>query len=412
MTGPTTLAGALEALLRFGVLMLRSGESAFRVRDDMHLLGCRLGIPHFDMLITVTTLTATARREGEHVTLVRHVGPLGINAWRIGALERLANENASALEPDLLHKRLDTIENSAPQHGSVVVAVAVGVASGAFAALNGGDLAAVTAAAVAGALGQALRQQLLQRHLNQYAVTALCGIVAGGLYAAAAALLSGAGMMPGRGIGVIAAGLFLVPGFPLVAALLDMLQHQTQAALARLAYGTTLTLAAAFGLGVVVAVMDIAPSPATPPSHDALRFVLRGVASFAGGCGFAVLYNSAWRTVLAVGGLALVGNELRLALQDAGMTQAEATLPGVLAVGLLASLARSRLRESRIAFTVPGIIIMVPGAAALQSIVLFGRGDAVGGLQAVVTVAFVIGAMALGLALARFATERKWLFES
>jgi uncharacterized membrane protein YjjP (DUF1212 family) len=402
---------ALDALLRFGALMLRSGESAFRVRDQMHLLAPRLGIPDFDMLSTVTTLTATARVGGETVTMVRHVGPLGINAWRIGELERLAHTGSAPIALDALNKHLDAIERAGPLRSGGVVALAVGLASAAFAWLNGGNIAAVLAAAIAGALGQALRLQLLQRHLNQYAVTAFCGIVAGSLYAVAAALLGRAGLEPGPGIGLIAAGLFLIPGFPLVAALLDMLQHQIPAALSRLAYGMTLTLAAAFGLGVVAAVMGFTPS-IPPPSHDALRFVLRGVASFAGGCGFAVLYNSPSRTVLAVGILALAGNELRLGLQDLGLTQPEATLLGVLLVGLLASLAKAALREPRITFTVPGIIIMVPGAAVFQSIALFSRGDALGGLQAAVTAGFVIGAMALGLALARFATERKWLFES
>lgn len=406
-----TPSDALDALLRFGALMLRSGESAFRVRDDMRLLAPRLGIPDFDMLCTVTTLTATARLHCEAMTLVRHVGPLGINAWRIGELERLAHTGPVPIALDALHRHLDAIEQAAPLHKGAVVAFAVGVASAAFAWLNGGNLAAVLAAAIAGALGQALRLQLLQRHLNQYAVTALCGIFAGGLYAAAAAPLERAGLEPGPGIGMIAAGLFLIPGFPLVAGLLDMLQHQIPAAQARLAYGMTLTLAAAFGLGVVVAVVGFTPSP-PPASHDALRFILRGVASFAGGCGFAVLYNSPSRTVLAVGILALAGNELRLGLQDLGLTQPEATLLGVLLVGLLASPAQAVLREPRITFTVPGIIIMVPGAAVFQSIVLFSRGDALGGLQAAVTAGFVIGAMALGLALARFATERKWLFES
>lgn len=290
--------------------------------------------------------------------------------------------------------------------------LAVGLASGAFAWLNGGNVAAVIAAVAAGALGQGLRLTLLQRHFNQYAVTALCGAVAGALYCGAAALLSRAGLAPDQGIGVIAAGLFLIPGFPLVAALLDLLQHQTPAALARLAYGTTLVLAAGFGLGAVVALAGFAAPTAAPPIDLPSKIVLRGVASFVGGCGFAVLYNSPWRTVLGVGVLAVAGNELRLALQDAGAQQAVATLAGVLTVGLLASLLQIRLREPRIALTVPGIIIMVPGAPALQSIVLFARGDALGGLQAAAVAGFVVGAMALGLALARFASERRWLFES
>lgn len=407
MSRHASLPDALDTLLRFGALTLRSGESAFRVRDDMEALAPRLGIESFALLITVTTLTASARRGGERITLVRHVGPLGINAWRLGALERLVRE-----EPTALDRKLDAIEATAPLHRSAVVALAVGVASAAFAWLNGGNLLELLAAFAAGALGQALRLALLQRHLNQFAVTALCAIVAGSLYGIAAHLLARAGLAPGHGIGVIAAGLFLIPGFPLVAALLDLMQHQTPAALVRLAYGTTLVLAAAFGLGVVMSVLGLAPTGATSAPHDALTIVLRAVASFAGGCGFAVLYNSAWRTVLAVGVLAVAGNELRLAVQDAGVSQAVATLAGVLLVGLLASLAQARLHEPRIVLTVPGIIIMVPGASAFQSIVLFGRGDVLGGLQAAVVAGFVVGAMALGLALARFISERKWLFEA
>jgi uncharacterized membrane protein YjjP (DUF1212 family) len=412
VSSPATLAEALEGLLRFGALSLRSGEAAFRVRDDMHLLAPRLGIPDFDMLATVTTLTATARANDERVTLVRHVGPLGINAWRLSALERLAQDGTGPITTAELTARLDVIEGARPLRADVEVALAMAAASAAFAWLNDGDFAAVLAAAVAGVLGQALRLQLLQRHLNQYAVTALCGIAAGGLYVAAAALLTRFGLPSGRGIGLIAAGLFLIPGFPLVAALLDLLQHLVPAALTRLAYGLTLMLAAAFGLGVVVAMVNYEPPATIAASHDSLRVVLRGVASFAGGCGFAVLYNSAGRVVLTVGILALAGNELRLGLQEVGMAQAPATLVGVLMVGLLASVAQPRLREPRIALTVPAIVIMVPGAAALEAVVLLSRGDTLGGLQSAVTVGFVIGAMALGLAIARFATERKWLFES
>jgi uncharacterized membrane protein YjjP (DUF1212 family) len=408
---PASLLEALDVLLRFGAIMLRSGESTFRVRDDMHRLAPRLGIDELALLVTVTSMTATARRGHAHETVVHHVGPLGINAWRIGALERLAYDT-SPLDPAALQRQLDAIEATGPLHGAATVALAVGATSSAFAWLNGGNLAELLSAFAAGALGQGLRLLLLRRHLNQYAVTALCAIVAGTLYVGAAALLARLGLAPGQGIGVIAAGLFLIPGFPLVAALLDLLQHQTAAGLTRLAYGTILVLAAAFGLGIVVFAMGFAvPSTPSAPTTS-LTLLLRAVASLAGGCGFAVLYNSSWRVVLTVGVLTLAGNELRLALQDAGVQQPAATLAGVLLIGLLASLAQLRLREPRIALTVPSIIIMVPGASAFHSVVLFAHGDALGGLQAAVVVGFVVGAMAIGLALARFASERKWLFEA
>jgi len=412
LSGQGNLADSLDVLLRYGALMLRSGDAAFRVHDAAQRLAPRLGIDALALLVTVTGMTATARRGGEQVTLVRHVEPLGINAWRLGSLERLADEAPVGLSPAMLGGRLDAIEAAPAQYSIAAVAVAVGLASGAFSFLNGGNLVGVLAAFVAGGIGQLLRSLLLGRHFNQFAVTAFCAMAAAGIYCAAAALLTHAGLAPGHGVGVIAAVLFLIPGFPLVAALLDLLQHQTTAGVVRLAYGMTLLLAAAFGLAMVVLVASVAIPVPEPRSTDlALTLVLRGVASFAGGCGFAVLYNSSNRTVVAVGILALLGNELRLGLQDAGTIQPAATFVGAIVVGLLASLIRPRLHEPRMALTVPGIIIMVPGSYAFQSVVLFSQGNAQGGLQAAVQAGFVVGGMALGLAAARFISERKWRYE-
>lgn len=407
-----SLASALDALLRFGALMLRSGEAAFRVREDMVLLAPRLGIERFSMLVTVTTLTASGWRGGEQLTLVQHVGPLGINAARLGALERLVRDAPATLAPADLSARLERVEEETPQHPVSIVALGVGVASAAFAWLNDGNALEMLAAFVAGLGGQALRSSMLGHRLNQYVVAAVCGIAAASLYSIASAALTVAGLAPGHGIGVIAAALFLVPGFPLVAALLDLLQDQIPAALARLAYGLLLLTCAAVGLGSVVSIVGFSAQAAqAQPLDFAATLLLRGLASFLGGVGFAVLYNAPWRTALSVGVLALAGNEMRLALQDTGVGQAPATFVGALCVGLLASLVQRRLRERRIELTVPGIIIMVPGSAALQAFVLFSRGDSLGGLQAGVTAVFVVGAMALGLAVARFASERKWLFE-
>jgi uncharacterized membrane protein YjjP (DUF1212 family) len=412
LTGPSSLDDALDVLLRYGALMLRTGDAAFRVHDDMERLAPRLGIEKLDLLITVTGLTATARRGGEQITLVRHVGPLGINAWRLGGLERLADETPTDLTPPVLAAKLDAIEAAVPRHPIVVVSIAVGFASAAFAYLNGANVAGILATFVAGGVGQLLRSILLGRNFNQFAVTAFCAMAAASLYCAAAALLGRAGLEPGHGIGVVAAVLFLIPGFPLVAALLDLLQHQATAGVVRLSYGITLLLAAAFGLAIVVVAARVALPVAEPRSTDlALTIALRGLASLAGGCGFAVLYNSSNRTALAVGILALLGNELRLALQDLGAVQPLATFAGALLVGQLASLVQGYVREPRIVLTVPGIIIMVPGAYVFQSVVLFSQGNALGGLQAAVQAGFVVGGMALGLATARFISERRWRYE-
>jgi len=185
------------------------------------------------------------------------------------------------------------------------------------------------------------------------------------------------------------------------------------AGISRLAYATLVLSAAAFGLSCVAAIAGLTPTSPIAVTHaaDVLTLALRAVASFAGGCGFAVLYNSSLRTVFAVGCLAVLGNELRLSLHDFGMQLPPATFLGALAVGLLASLVRSRLHEPRIALTVPSIIIMTPGIYALDTVVFFNQGDVLAAIEAGATCGFIVGAMAMGLAAARFISDRKWLVE-
>jgi uncharacterized membrane protein YjjP (DUF1212 family) len=419
MTRPPTentaaLADALDSLLHFGASMLRAGDTAFRVREWTGVIARAMGLDALSVRVALGSVAATARRGGERATLVREVAPPGINAWRLGALEQLARTTAPGVTARELAGQIAAIEAEPPLYSIAQTAAAVGVASGAFSYLNGGGVLEVLAAFAGGGGGQWLRSLLFARRLNQYAVTAACAVVASGIYCLITAAVPAVGLRaPDHAAGFISAVLFLVPGFPLVAALLDLLQHQTIAGMTRLAYGIMLLLAAAFGLCIVAAAAGLtAATPPPPQAGELVTLLLRAVASFAGGCGFAILYNSSPRTVLAVGVLALIGNELRLALHDAGMALAPATFLGALAVGLMASFGRRHLHEPRIALTVPGIIIMVPGIYAFQTVVLFDQGDMLAAIQAAVLGGFVVGAMALGLAAARFVSERGWIIES
>lgn len=412
-TDKPALVDILDGLLRFGALMQRAGNSSFRVCEVVGLLARSFAIDSLSLECSLNAMTATARRGEERATLAVAVAPLGINVWRMGALERLVEGVQPGFTLAALNAELDVIEAAPPLHPVVVVGVAVAFASAAFAHLNGGGVPVLVAAFVAGGAGQMMRGVLQRRHLNQYAMTALCAIFAAGLFCLITTLQDRTGIGRNDAAGFISSVLFLVPGFPLVAAVLDLLQHQTVAGVARLAYGTMVLLAAGFGLSVVAALAGLTVTAQLPPPEGmAATLALRGLASFVGGCGFSILYNSSMRTALVVGVLAIIGNELRLGLHDMGLALPPATFIGAFTVGLLAGVVRSSLREPRIAFTVPGIIIMVPGLYAFQTVVQFAQGNALAGLEAAILAAFVVGAMAFGLAAARFATQRRWLVES
>ncbi len=407
------MTDALNVLLRFCALLLRSGDTAFRVHQAVRLLAPRLGLDRVELHVASNGVTATGWQSGAAVTLSMELPPPGIDAARIGTLAALARETG-ALTPQELAARLDTIETVRPLHALATVSIAIGLASGAFAYLNGGGPLAIAAAAGCGAVGQTIRALLFRHGFNQYAVTALTALLASGLYCLVVIGLAGQGFTAGLAVGFISSALFLVPGFPLVAAQLDLVQHQTAAGVARLVYALALLLAGAFGLSVAAAAAGLTAFGVPGAAGQGIETAAlggRALASFAGGCGFALLYNSPLRTVLLVGLLSLAGNELRLALHDLGMALPPATFLGALAVGLLASLAGARLGQPRITFTVPSIIIMTPGIYAFRTIVLLNQGEILPALEAAVVCGFVIGGMALGLAAARFLTDRQWIFE-
>jgi uncharacterized membrane protein YjjP (DUF1212 family) len=379
----------------------------------MGAIACGLGFESLSVQLGARNLVASGRRDGETATLVRDVDVPSVNTERIGALEALARTVSLDMNSREFAAKLATIETAPLRYSIAHTSMAVGAACGAFAFLNGESWAEVTACSIGGVVGQALKSFLIRRRFNQYAVTALCAVVASALYCAAAALAHGAGFGVGRSnVGLVSSVLFLIPGFPMVTALLDQLQHETVAALSRLAHAMMFVLTAAVGLCVVIALVGFSIEP-SPEHIFAKPLMIFGwaVASFSGGCGLAILYNGTSRNVLYVGVIALIGNEVRLLLHDSAVPLPLATFLGALAVGLSASIAGRWIKEARVALTVPAVVMMVPGLSALETLVYFDRGEILKGFSAGVLVGFVVGSIAFGLAAARFISQPEWLRE-
>ena len=403
----------LEALLRYGGLMLSAGETTFRARRSMGRIARGLGFESLSVQFGARNLVASGRHNGETATLVRDVDVPSVNTARIGALEALARTVSPEMSSREFAAKLVTIESAPPRYSIAHISMAVGAACAAFAFLNGEPWAEVGACSIGGVAGQGLKSFLIHRRFNQYAVTALCAVVASALYCVGAGLAHAASFSVSRSsVGLVSSVLFLIPGFPLVTALLDQLQHETAAALSRLAHAMMFVLTTAVGLSVVIALVGF--SIETSPQYmvaKPLTVFWWAIASFCGGCGLAILYNGTSRNVLYVGVIALLGNVVRLLLYDGGVQLPLATFLGALAVGLTASLADRWINEARVALTVPAVVMMVPGLHALETLVYFDRGEILQGLSAGVLVGFVVGSIAFGLAAARFISQPEWLRE-
>jgi uncharacterized membrane protein YjjP (DUF1212 family) len=396
----------MDVLLAFGALMMRAGNTATRTREWIGVTARTMGFEAISISLSLDSITASVRRSGECVTAVREIGPPGINVWRIAELEQLAKAPVST--PSEIAQRLEDIELAKPLYSSAQIAAAVGVASAAFAFLNGAAAPEMIAAAIGAGIGQGFRTWLSRHHINQYGAAALSAIAASGIYVLAAALARRAGIgflhYPS---GFIASVLFLIPGFPLIAALFDLLRHQTVAAISRFAYGVMILLAVALGLSIIIAVanVDITRQPPLELAYP-LKLLLRAIASFVAAGAFAMLFNTPVRSLLAAGLLALVANSLRLLLNDAGMMLAPSAFFAALLIGLGALAADERFGFPRLAMTVAPIVIMIPGVYVFEIIVLFNQGQMLEALQAFAICGFAIGALAMGLASARIFSRK------
>jgi uncharacterized membrane protein YjjP (DUF1212 family) len=418
--GSCEFSEKVSCLLLYGDAMLRNGTVSFRVRESIERIGHALGLHQVTLHLAFDSITLTASndlakgtRTGETVTSLRRVSGYGINAYRLGALERLGLEAKPGLTPSEVLARLAEIDRTPPLRGNITVILAVALACGAFAYLNQGNPSAMFAAAVGGGIGQGLRMKLLRQSLNQFVVTALCAILASTTYCLVALALARLGLGSLRhASGFVSSVLFLVPGFPLVAAVVDLVQNDLSVGVTRLAYGMMLVFAGGFGICMVAGGVGLsADAPQPWVISGAMATLLWETATFGGACGFSILYNSTWPTVVLVGLLALVGNNLRFGLHHWGMSLAPATFLGAFTVGLLATTVRQVVHEPRIAITVPGIIIMVPGTLAYEAIIHFEKGDVAGAMANALPAGFILGAMAIGLAAARLVSDRAWLHD-
>lgn len=407
---PVALVRESGIILRVGTMLLGAGSGSYRVKIAMKQVGRALGIDSVDAQVTVNEITATARRGPIFRTEVAQSRSIGVNAHRIATLERLCG----ALEPGTPQQeivdRLDEIERRPLLYGTWANAVFAAVACAAFAFLNNGGPVEVLVVFFGAGLGQATRRVMLHRGFNQLGVTMLAAAVASVVYLGIVNLLFATGVVDTiHESGYISAVLFLVPGFPLLTAALDLSRLDFSAGVSRLTYALMIMTSAAMSVWAVSAVMGLTPDPAAPLAlSPGLTLTLRFVASAFGVLGFALMFNSRWRVALAAAGIGMVANVIRLEMIDAGVVVQAAACAAGLIVGILANLVAPRMKAPRITLSVPAVVIMVPGAAAYRAVYFLNDGQTVDALAYGVQAAFVVIALAIGMTIARTVTDGSW----
>ncbi len=410
---PQHLIRRSNVVLRAGILMLGAGTSGLRVREVMMAVARSVGIDRIQAQVTFSDIALTVQRRRTFRTQVSEIGAPGVDAHRIALLKDFADnlpERATVAEVDAL---LDDIEHTPRLYPTWLLVLLVALACASVTVLTNGGWREVAAVLPASALAFWLQRSLTSRQLNHLAVVLSSAAAATGLYLAFSRLLDLAlgGTGPRLAAGLICAAVFLIPGFPLVTAGLDLTRIDLLAGLPRLTYAAMVLLAMAIGVWTVVAGSGASPEPV--PALEGSAFAVWTallVASFFAVFGWAMMFNSPWPAALASGVIAVIGNVPRLLLLESGAKPHVATFVGCFLMGLLCALVAGVFGMEKIIMTVPTVLVSIPGSSALRTLIFFDQADVLQAMASGVATVMAAIAMVAGLAGARMLTDPEWAF--
>ncbi|MCB0912642.1 MAG: threonine/serine exporter family protein, partial [Propionibacteriaceae bacterium] len=221
---PRHLIRRSDVVLRAGILMLGAGTSGLRVREVMRGVADTVGIERIKALVTYTDIVLTVQRRGIFRTQVAEINAPGVDAHRIALVKDFAQnlpERATVAEVDAM---LDDIEQTPRLYPTWLLVLLVAFACASVTVLTNGGWREVLAVLPASGLAYWLNRSLGRWQLNHLAVVLISAATATGLYLAFTRLLDLGlgGPSPRMAAGLICAAIFLIPGFPLVTAGLDL----------------------------------------------------------------------------------------------------------------------------------------------------------------------------------------------
>ena len=410
---PRHLIRRSNVILRAGIMMLGAGTSGLRVRQVMQAVARTVGIGAIHAQVTYTDIVLTVQRRRTFRTQVAEVPAPGVNAHRIALLQSFAHtlpERATVAEVDAM---LDEIEQTPRLYRTWVLVLLVALACASVTVLTNGGWREVLAVLPASAAAYWLHRTLTRLQLNHLAVVMTSAVTATGLYVVFTRLLDFAlgGPSPRMAAGLICAAIFLIPGFPLVTAGLDLTRIDLLAGVPRLTYAAMVLLSITIGVWLVVAVSGV--SPDLVPALDwapAWVWTTLLAASFFAVFGWATMFNSPLWTAVASGVVAMIGNLPRLLMLEAGVKPHVATFVGCFLMGLLCAWAARLFAMEKIIMTVPTVLVSIPGSAALRTLIYFDQADVVQAMQNGVATVLAVIAMVAGLSGARMLTDPEWAF--
>ena len=231
---------------------MQHGAEAALVEGTVRRLGVALGVDSVEIALMASAIVITTLSERHCITTVRRNQDRGINMHMVIEIQHIVlDAEAGVIDRDGCRARLEAI--SPLRYPRWLMALVVGVSCACFARLAGADPVSCLVTFVASASAMFFRLYLASLHfsplINFFAAAFVATSIAG------QSLLLGIGLAPKTAMA--ASVLMLVPGFPLIISVSDMVKGYMNTGISRWAVATMLSAATCGGILLATSVWNV-----------------------------------------------------------------------------------------------------------------------------------------------------------
>ncbi|MCG9683835.1 threonine/serine exporter ThrE family protein [Vibrio sp. Isolate23] len=235
-----------------GQMLLAHGAESTLVGDITRRIGIASGMDEVEVSLSASSLVVTTVYQEHCITTARRSPDRGINMRVITQVQRICIMlERGIIDHVLAQRKLEQI--SPERYNRWLVVVMIGLSCAAFSRLAGGDWMVFAMTFIASSVGMVVRQEIGHRHFNpliNFAATAFVTTVI-----SAQAVIYELGNSPF--IVMASSVLMLVPGFPLINSVADMLKGYVNMGIARFVMASLLTLATSLGIVAAMSLVGV-----------------------------------------------------------------------------------------------------------------------------------------------------------
>lgn len=234
------------------LLLMQHGAESALVENTVRRLGITLGADRVELALMASAITITTLSEQHCITTVRRTEDHGINMHLVIEVQRAVIDfEARLIHREEFTERLNAIVPL--RYPRALVALAIGMACACFARLAHADGIACLVTFVASSLAMLVRLHLASMHFSPLVNFFATAFVSTSV--AAQEVLYGFGTTPK--IAMAACVLMLVPGFPMINAVSDMVKGYVNTGISRGAMAAMLSAATCAGIILSTTVWNV-----------------------------------------------------------------------------------------------------------------------------------------------------------